>query len=69
MSADYNSWFHLSKSTKVCLSIKDVLIEHFIVDDNHEPHPADVGVKKGLQVFVDQHSNRITAGSVLSPSK
>ena len=30
---------------------------------------AEIGVKRGLQVFVDQHSNRVTAGSISSPSK
>ena len=30
---------------------------------------AQIGVKRGLQVFVDQHSNRVTAGSISSPSK
>ena len=34
-----------------------------------ETHLAEIGLRKGLQVFVDQHSNRVTAGSVLSTSK
>ena len=39
-------------------------------DDNaDEVHLAEIGLRKGLQVFVDQHSNRVTAGSVLSTSK
>ena len=38
-------------------------------DDEVHIHRAEIGVKKGLQVFIDQHSNRVTAGSVLSTSK
>ena len=34
-----------------------------------EIHLAEIGLGKGLQVFVDQHSNRVTAGSVLSTSR
>ena len=30
---------------------------------------AEINVGKGLQIFVDQHSNRVTAGSVMSSSK
>ena len=30
---------------------------------------AEIGVRRGLEVYVDQHSNRVTAGSVSSPSK
>ena len=39
------------------------------VEEEEQIHGAEIGVKKGLKVFVDQHSNRITAGSVLSTSK
>ena len=38
-------------------------------EEEEQIHGAEIGVKKGLKVFVDQHSNRITAGSVLSTSK
>ena len=38
-------------------------------NDDYETHLAEIGLGKGLQVFVDQHSNRVTAGSVLSTSK
>ena len=38
-------------------------------EDEEHIHRAEIGVKKGLQVFIDQHSNRVTAGSVLSTSK
>ena len=39
------------------------------VEENEDTHFAEIGIGRGLQVFVDQHSNRITAGSVLSASK
>ena len=38
-------------------------------DKYDEIHLAEIGLGKGLQVFVDQHSNRVTAGSILSTSK
>ena len=38
-------------------------------DKYDEIHLAEIGLGKGLQVFVDQHSNRVTAGSVLSTSR
>ena len=37
--------------------------------ENETLYHAEIGVNKGLQLFVDQHSNRVTAGSVLSSSK
>ena len=41
------------------------------IDDNDDEfiHHAEIGTNKGLQVFVDQHSNRVTAGSIYSTSK
>ena len=46
------------------------LIVHPINDDDDEfIHHAEIGTNKGLQVFVDQHSNRVTAGSIYSTSK
>ena len=32
-------------------------------------HLAEIGGNMGLQVFVDQHSNRVTAGSISSATK
>ena len=47
-----------------------ILIVHPIDDDDDEfIHHAEIGTNKGLQVFVDQHSNRVTAGSIYSTSK
>ena len=37
--------------------------------DNENIHLAKIGKTMGLQVFVDQHSNRVTAGSISSTSK
>ena len=49
------------------------LIVHLIDDDDDDDdefiHHAEIGINKGLQVFVDQHSNRVTAGSIYSTSK
>ena len=47
------------------------LIVHLIDDDDDDEfiHHAEIGTNKGLQVFVDQHSNRVTAGSIYSTSK
>ena len=39
------------------------------IEEDEDTHLAEIGIGRGLQVFVDQHSNRITAGSVLSASK
>ena len=38
-------------------------------EEDEDSHLAEIGIGRGLQVFVDQHSNRITASSVLSASK
>ena len=38
-------------------------------DEDEKLYHAEIGVGKGLQIFVDQHSNRVTAGSVMSTSK
>ena len=38
-------------------------------DEDEALYHAEIGVGKGLQIFVDQHSNRVTAGSVMSTSK
>ena len=38
-------------------------------DDGDKVQLAEIGVRRGLEVYVDQHSNRATAGSVSSPSK
>ena len=37
--------------------------------ENSQGFPASVGVAKGLKVIMDQHSNLVTAGSVLTTSK
>ena len=37
--------------------------------DYEDIHLAKIGKTMGLQVFVDQHSNRVTAGSISSTSK
>ena len=38
-------------------------------EDGDTVQLAEIGVRRGLEVYVDQHSNRVTAGSVSSPSK
>ena len=38
-------------------------------DGDDELHLTDIGKTMGLQVFVDQHSNRVSAGSVSATSK
>ena len=38
-------------------------------DDGDGLHLTDIGKTMGLQVFVDQHSNRVSAGSVSATSK
>ena len=38
-------------------------------NDDDGTYLAEIGRGRGLQVFVDQHSNRVTAGSILSTSK
>ena len=38
-------------------------------DADDELHLTDIGKTMGLQVFVDQHSNRVSAGSVSATSK
>ena len=39
------------------------------IENEDQTYLAEIGVGRGLQVFVDQHSNRISAGSVLSASR
>lgn len=55
-------------SYRFCIT---TLIVHLIDDDDDDEfiHHAEIGTNKGLQVFVDQHSNRVTAGSIYSTSK
>ena len=34
-----------------------------------DSHSTEIGHTKGLKVYVDQHSNRVTAGSISTESK